>query len=288
MLTRRPIPAVVAAVAGVLTIGGAAAAQTALDERQQHVATITTGEIEKLTGPAARNCGIYPLTGGIDSPSPVGRDDIATALRCIQGARRRGQAAWVIWQVTGVDAIVFDGLAASAASAVHTVHGLGSDAEITLRPCLTPRVLKDASLDCANVAHPLSAGDVDDAMMHLARDVRRTAGRELADLIPGDAAAPRRDDVSGTASPERNGPSSASPSARDGAAPLPGAIVARAVAEAQRAVHADGEPQWPRCPHHFDHALTYADGWWFCERDRAFIAALGRIATKVPRVTRRR
>jgi hypothetical protein len=39
------------AVAMTFGRGEPGAAQTALDERQQHVATIVTGEIEKLTGP---------------------------------------------------------------------------------------------------------------------------------------------------------------------------------------------------------------------------------------------
>lgn len=261
MPTRRTASAVVAAVVGMFGPGAPSAAQTALDERQQHVATITTGEIGRLTGAAARNCGIFPLAAGIDSPPPAGRDEVSTALRCIQAAQRRGEGAWAIWQVSGVDAIVFDGLAASAASAVHLVRGVGSGARIELSPCLTPRVAKDAAIRCANVERTFSDDDVEHAITRLARDVSRTAGRDLADLVPAVA---------------------------DTTTLAPASVVARAVANAQRAVHADGAPQWPRCPLHFDHALGYRDGWWFCERDHAFIAELGRVATKVPRVKKRR
>lgn len=265
MPARPTVSAVVAAVV-VLTTVVPCAAQTALDERRQHVATITSGEIGRLTGAAARNCGIFPLTAGIDSPPPVGRDDVTTALRCVQAAQRRGEAAWVIWQVSGVDAIVFDGLAASASSAVHLVHGLGSNARIRLSPCLKPRVDKDAAISCANAGRTMSDDDVAEAMTRLARDVSRTAGFELADLVPAPAAS----------------------APGDGTRSSPELAMQQAVEAAQRAVHAAGEPQWPRCPHHFDHPLSHRDGWWFCERDRAFIAELGRVSTRVPRVKKRR
>lgn len=68
----------------------------------------------------------------------------------------------------------------------------------------------------------------------------------------------------------------------------PSEALTATVTAAQRHVHAAGESQWPRCPHHFDHPLTYRDGWWFCERDAAFIAAVGRLSTVIPRVKRRR
>ena len=145
MSTRRFVSAVAAAVGVTVGLAQALAAQTALDERQQHVATIVTGEIEKLTGANGRNCGIYTLTGGIDSPSPVGRRE-GTPASSSARARPSGRAA---------------GLSA-------------------------------------------------------------------------------------------------------------------------------GAPHWPGCPHHFDQPLTYRDGWWYCERDAAFIAQLGRVSQAVPRVKRTR
>ncbi len=261
MSTRRFVSAVAAAVGVTVGLAQALAAQTALDERQQHVATIVTGEIEKLTGANGRNCGIYTLTGGIDSPSPVGRREVTAALSCVLAAQRRGQAAWAIWQVPHVDAIMFDGLGASAVSAVHTVEGVGTNADVRLAPCLTPRVGHDATIECANRRQPRS-GDVRKVLRALRRDVERTSGMAWAPVAP----------------------SAPDPASTDEAA----ALIARAVTTGQRAVHAAGEPHWPRCPHHFDHPLTYRDGWWYCERDAAFIAQLGRVSQAVPRVKRTR
>lgn len=260
MSSRRFASAVGAAVGVTMALAPSAAAQTALDERQQHVATIVTGEIGKLAGPDGRNCGIYTLTVGVDSPSPVGRRQVTAALRCVLAAQRRGQAAWAIWQVPHVDAIIFDGLGASAVSAVHTVQGVGSNADVRLAPCLTPRVGQDATIECANRRQPRST-DVPKVVRALKRDVERTAGMAWTPVAP-------------------SGPDLV-------AADHPAAVIARAVTAAQRAVHAAGEPHWPRCPHHFDHPLTYRDGWWYCDRDAAFIAQVGRVSQAVPRLKRK-
>lgn len=260
MSTRRLVPALAAAVGVTIGPAPSVAAQTALDERQQHVATIVTGEIEKLTGAGGRNCGIYTLTAGVDSPSPVGRREVSGALRCVLAAQRRGQAAWAIWQVPNLDAIVFDGLGASAVSAVHTVEGVGTNADVRLAPCLMPRIGKDATIDCAN-RRPPRPGEVAKLLRGLKRDVERTSGMAWPPLAPS--------------VPD---PSTAAD---------PAVLAARAVTAAQQAVHAAGEPQWPRCPHHFNHALAYRDGWWYCERDAAFIAEVGRVSVAVPRVKRR-
>lgn len=262
MSTRRFVKAVAAAVGVTVGLAQSVAAQDALDERQQHVATIVTGEIEKLTGPAGRNCGIYTLTAGVDSPSPVGRREVTAALSCVLAAQRRGQAAWAIWQVANVDAILFDGVGASAVSALHTVTGRGSNADVELAPCLKPRVGKDLAIECANRRLP-APDDVPRALRALKRDVERTSGMAWPEVAPSPVTA-------GAASGE------------------PSAVLTQTATEAQRAVHAAGEPQWPRCPHHFDHPLTYRELWWFCERDSAFIAAVGRVSTAVPRVKRRR
>ncbi len=249
--------AAVVTVAGML-LTPPVFAQTALDERQQHVATIVTGEIEKITGPAGRNCGIYSLRS-VDSPSPVGRQEIAGALRCVLAAQRRGQAAWAIWQVPNVDGILFDGVGASAVSAVHTVVGRGSNADVELAPCLEPRVGQDLTIECAN-HRPPTPKDVAKTLRGLKRDVERTSG------FAWDTVAPPAPDA--TADPA-------------------GTLSAQATA-AQRAVHTAGQAAWPRCPHHFDHSLTHRDGWWFCERDAAFIVAVGRLSSVVPWVKRRR
>lgn len=256
---RRTVAAVTAAVT-VLGLALPVAAQTALNERQQHVATIVTGEIEKITGPAGRNCGIYTLSG-VDGPSPVGRREVHAALQCVLAAQRRGQAAWAIWQVPHVDGILFDGVGASAVSAVHTVAGRGSNADVELAPCLEPRVGKDLSIECAN-RRPPTPRDVEKTRRALRRDIERTSGFVWTDVAPEAPPAGTGDDPSET--------------------------LAAQVTAAQRHVHAGGQPQWPRCPHHFDHPLTYRDGWWFCERDAAFIAAVGRLSTVIPRVKRRR
>ena len=260
MARRRWTAAGVTAVAAALGLATPVAAQTALDERQQHVATIVTGEIEKITGPAGRNCGIYTLSG-VDGPSPVSRREVTEALRCVLAAQRRGQAAWAIWQVPHVDAILFDGVGASAVSAVHTVAGRGSNADVELAPCLEPRVGKDLTIACANRRSP-TLRDVEKARRALRRDIERTSGFAWSDV--------------------------ASEVLPPGTSDDPSEILTAQVTAAQRHVHAGGEPQWPRCPHHFDHPLTYRDGWWFCERDAAFIAEVGRLSSVIPRMKRRR
>lgn len=260
MSRRRWAAGAAAAVGITLWPGPPTTAQTALDERQQHVATIVTGEIEKLTGPAGRNCGIYTLRR-VDGPLPVGRREISGALRCVLAAQRRGQAAWAIWQVPDVDGILFDGLGASAVSAVHTVSGRGSNADVELAPCREPRVGKDLTIECAN-SRRLTPRDVAKTLKAVRRDIERTSGHAWADVVP------------------------TSPPA--GQAGTPAEALAAQVTAAQRAVHASGDAQWPRCPHHFDHPLTYRDGWWYCERDAAFIAAAGRLSSVVPRVRRKR
>lgn len=260
MALRRRAAGAVAAVGLTLWPGPAATAQTALDERQQHVATIVTGEIEKIVGSAGRNCGIYTLTG-VDGRSPVGRREIDEALRCVRAAQRRGQGAWAIWQVPDVDGILFDGIGASAVSAVHTVTGRGSNADVELAPCRDPRVGKDLTIECAN-RRPPTTRDVEKTMNAVRRDVERTSGLAWADVVP------------------------ALPTA--GPTGTPAETLTAQVTAAQRTVHASGAAQWPRCPHHFDHPLTFRDGWWYCERDAAFIAAAGRLSSVVPRVRRKR
>ncbi len=265
MSVRRVAPAAVAAAAVLLTTALPGAVQTALDERQQYVATLVTGEVEALTGPVTRHCGIYTLTTGFDSPPAASRKEITTALRCVLDAQRRGRAAWAVWQVPGVDAIVFDGLAASAVSAVHLVRSLGSDAEVDLTPCLKPRVQKDASIVCANLDRPSGSGDVARALDRLGRDLEQTAD------VPRPAFADHVDGTTETMAIDDDGE----------------AMLARAVANAQRAVREAGHALWPRCPRHFLHPLVHRDGWWFCDRDRAFVAELGRVSRVVPKVKRR-
>jgi len=262
MPTRLRLSAVAAAVVGGATLAAPpASAQTGLDERHQHVATLVSGDIEVLTGPVTGHCGIYTLSGGPDSPTPVSRREVATALRCVRDAQRRGRGAWAIWQVTGVDAVVYDGIAASAVSAVHLVRSQGNGGTVLLVPCLRPRVLDDGTIDCRAPAVPTDVRALRRDLERLARDVERTGGMDW-------------DDVAETP-PVTTAVAGVNPSLAD------------AVAGAQAVVQADGEGQWPRCPHHFDHPLVFRDGWWFCDRDRAFIAALGRLSQAIPRVKRR-
>lgn len=254
----------VVAVLSLLAAPQWVAAQTALDERQQYVATIVTGEIQVLTGPVTNHCGIYTLPAGFDGPPAADHEVVKRALRCVLDAQRRGRPAWAIWQVAGVDAILFDGLAASAVSAVHVVVGEGSDARVRMTPCLRPRVEKDASIACGPAGRPLTPDDLSKALRGLKRDLDLTSGlpREvIASLVaPAAATSSEADHV---------------------ADPLE-----HAVGAAQRAVHAAGHTQWPRCPRHFTHALIYREGWWYCEREAAFVAEVGRVWRVVPRMKR--
>lgn len=263
MRVRTTVPAVVVALVALLTASRAATAQTALDERQQYVATIVTGEIQVLTGPVTNHCGIFTLSAGFDSP-PVALDDVKRALRCVTDAQRRGRPAWAIWQVPGVDAIVFDGIAASAFSAVHLVVGEGSDARVRMTPCLRPRVEKDASIACDNTDRALTGDALEKALKGLKRDLDLTSG------LP-------RDVIQGLVAPPAPAASDADHAAD---------TLEHAVTNAQRAVHAAGHTQWPRCPRHFTHALIYREGSWYCERDAAFVADVGRVWRVVPRMKR--
>lgn len=263
MRVRSTGPAVVVALVALLSASREVTAQTALDERQQYVATIVTGEIQVLTGPVTNHCGIYTLSAGFDSP-PVALDDVKRALRCVVDAQRRGRPAWAIWQVSGVDAIVFDGVAASAVSAVHLVVGEGSDARVRMTPCRRPRVERDATIVCENAGRERTADELEKALKGLKRDLDLTSG------LP-------RDVIKSLVAP-----AAAAPAGADHASdPLE-----HAVANAQRAVHAAGQTQWPRCPHHFTHPLIYREGAWYCERDAAFVADVGRVWRVVPRMKR--
>jgi hypothetical protein len=252
----------VAAVVAALCMTAPALAQSGLEERRGDAATLATSEIEAFTGPVERHCGIFTLPAGLDGPAAADRKEIVKALRCIRDAQRRGRAAWAVWQVAGVDATVFDGLAATAVSDVQLVQGEGSGGIVRLQPCLRPRVQKDATIACANARSttPLSPGDLKAALSKLERDVERTAGKEFAPVVARLAT-----QAGANASPSDPG------------------LLPRVVGEVQRAVHDQADATWPACPRHFAQALEFRDQRWFCARDRAFIADLGGLWKVLPR-----
>ena len=50
------------------------------------------------------------------------------------------------------------------------------------------------------------------------------------------------------------------------------------VEDVQRYFHDSfAETNWPACPRHPAHALTYRDGAWWCDRDTVPIAAVGEL-----------
>ena len=55
----------------LLSLAAPAAAQTGLDERRNAAVTLVTGEIERVTGPVDRHCGIFVLSGDPDGPPPA-------------------------------------------------------------------------------------------------------------------------------------------------------------------------------------------------------------------------
>lgn len=228
-------------------------------ERRQDAATLTTSEIEAFTGPVERHCGIFTLPASLDGPPAAARKEIAAALRCVRDAQRRGRASWAVWQLAGVDATVFDGIAATAVSEVQLVQGEGGG-RVRLQPCLRPRVLKDATIACANTAGPPSASDVKSALSKFERDVNLTVGKSAVPLVA--AASTRVDGAIPPSDPN---------------------YLARVIGDVQRAVHEASDPNWPACPRHFAHPLEIKDNRWFCPRDAAFIADLGGLWRVLPR-----
>ena len=156
--------------------GRPAGAQTpAFQEHRQDVATLVTSEIEAFTGHVDNHCGIFTLPESLDGPPAVTRKEIGAALRCVRAAQRRGEAAWAVWQQGGVDATLFQGVAASKVSAVHLVQSEGNVGGVRLTPCLRPEIRKDGTIDCG-VTPPATGRDLRKAVGRLAHDVEVTGG----------------------------------------------------------------------------------------------------------------
>lgn len=232
--------------------------ETGVDQRRNAAVTLVTGEIEKFTGPVDRHCGIFILPGGPDGPPAVDRQRVQTALRCMQQAKRQGRAAWAVWQIGGVDATAFAGFASSRFSDLHLVDTGSAPDDLALRPCLLPRVAKDGAVTCRN--QPVDATSASKALDHFHDDVARSFGRAVArDVDLGIAAMPA--------------PASAA---------TPEAHLQQQVAQGRAAIRAVTGDDWPVCPIHHDHALVLRDQQWFCDRDAAFIAPLGRLRRQRP------
>lgn len=237
----------------LLSLAASAVAQTGLDERRNAAVTLLTGEIERVTGPVDRHCGIFVLTGDPDGPPPATRRQIQTALRCVQDAKRRGRAAWAVWQVAGVDATVFDGLAVTRYGDPQLVEASGNGAELQLRPCLRPRVDKDGVLRCRNA--PVDGKSVRQALDRFRADVSRSFGKDLASMVEGAMLA---------------FPTGRLSHSSDGQ-------VQQMVAHGREALRASTGADWPLCPLHRDHALELYEQHWLCRKDTAFVAPLGKL-----------
>ena len=256
---------VLAVLLGVTTPGQALAqtvpdapGETGVDQRRNAAVTLVTGEIERFTGQVDRHCGIYILPGGPDGPPAASRQQIQTALRCMQQAKRQGRAAWAVWQVGGVDATVFAGVASRRFGDLHLVDTGSAPDDLSLRPCLRPRVAKDGAIVCRNP--PMDGQSLERATDHFLADVRRSFGRAIArDVQRAIAALPP---PSATVTPDET--------------------AHQRVALGREVIRAATGRDWPICPLHYDHALVLRGPQWFCDRDAAFVTPLGRLRRQRP------
>jgi hypothetical protein len=241
------------AAALLLPLASSAVAQTGLGERRNSAVTLLTGEIERVTGPVERHCGIFVLTGDPSGPPAATRRQIQAALRCVLDARRRGRAAWAVWQVTGVDATVFDGLAVTRVSDPHLVSASGNGAAVTLTPCLRPRVDKEAVIRCRNT--PVEADGLPRALERLRDDVRRGVGKDAGAIVDREAALAAGADKS------------------------PDDVLGDITTRVRTALRETTDQDWPICPlpQHRDHVLALRDQHWFCATDAVFVARLGKL-----------
>ncbi|MFN7977249.1 MAG: hypothetical protein U0P30_03880 [Vicinamibacterales bacterium] len=254
-MTRRVLGAVVTTLVltGVARAQTGEPGQTGVDERRNAAVTLVTGEIEHFTGQVDRHCGIFLLHGAPDGPPSVTRQQIQTALRCMQQAKRQGRPAWAVWQVAGVDATTFAGFASSRFSDLHLVDTGSAPEDLAFRPCLLPRVARDGAITCRN--QPVDASSLAKALDHLHDDVARSFGRGVASEIDRTiAAAPV--------------PASAA---------TPDETLRQQVTRARTALRSATGSDWPMCPIHRTHVLELRDQQWFCTEDRAFVAPLGRL-----------
>lgn len=253
-----------ATVAAALVLAGTAQAQTGepgqtgFDERRNAAVTLVTGEIEKFTGEVDRHCGIFILPAGPDGPPAATRQQIATALRCVQHAKREGRPAWAVWQVGGVDATVFAGFASSRFSELHLVDTGSAPDDLSFRPCLAPKVEKTGAVTCRN--QPVDAASLRKALDRFHADVVRSFGKKVASDV--DRAVAETPVTAAGASPEET--------------------LLREVTRGRDAVRASTGGDWPLCPIHRTHALTLREQQWFCTEDAVFVAPLGRLLRLKP------
>ncbi|MEZ5416295.1 MAG: hypothetical protein R2708_02995 [Vicinamibacterales bacterium] len=255
MTRRRAAPAAAALLAAAASAAGAQTSpgQSGLDERRNAAVTLVTGDVERFTGPVERHCGIFTLPADPQGPPAAGRRQIATALKCIREAKRRGRPSWAVWQVSGVDATVFAGLAVTPLSDVHLVDSGGNASDVHLRPCLRPRVDRDGGIRCTN-APVEDPGGIARAIDRLGDDVTRAAGKEARAAVR-DAAREH------TPGPDRS----------------PEQVVQAVAEHAAARVRRDTGADWPLCPIHRDHTLELREQHWLCAKDGVFVARLGRL-----------
>jgi hypothetical protein len=243
------------ALAPAQTVPGAPG-ETGVEQRRNAAVTLVTGEIEKFTGRVDRHCGIFVLPAGPDGPPSATRQQIQTALRCMQQAKRQGRPAWAVWQVSGIDATAFAGVASSRFGDLHLVDTGSAPDDLSFRPCLLPRIAKDGAIVCRN--QPVDASSLAKALDHFHDDVARSFGRAVA----------REVDRSTAALP--------APAA------TPDETLRQQVTRGREALRTATGRDWPICPLHHDHALVLRDQQWFCDRDGAFVAPLGRLRRQRP------
>ncbi len=235
-----------------LATAARAQTQTGVEERRNAAVTLLTGEIEGVTGPVDRHCGIFILTGDPSGPPPATRRQIQAAVRCVLEAKRQRRAAWAVWQVAGVDATVFDGLALTRFGDPQRVEASGNGAALQFSPCLRPRVDDDGVIICRNT--PVDAKGLPKAIERLRDDVRRGVGKEFRAVVDREAA---QDSTAAGLSPD--------------------ASFSATAARVREALRATTGAEWPICPLHRDHALELFEQHWLCRKDAAFVAPLGKL-----------
>lgn len=232
--------------------------ETGVDQRRNAAVTLVTGEIERFTGRVDRHCGIFVLPGGPDGPPAATRQQIQTALRCMQQAKRDGRPAWAVWQLSGIDATAFAGFASSRFGDLHLVDTGSAPDDLSFRPCLLPRIAKDGAIACRN--QPVDAASIAKALDHFHDDVARSFGRAVA----------RQVDLGIAALPAPATPAT------------PEEALRQQVMRGRETLREVTGRDWPICPLHHDHALVLREQQWFCDRDGAFVAPLGRLRRQRP------
>lgn len=248
------------AVLTTLVLAGVAHAQTGepgqtgVDERRNAAVTLVTGEIEKfhrtrraplrhLLDPAGRSHG----------PPAATRQQVATSLRCMQQAKRQGRAAWAVWQVGGVDATVFVGLASSRFSDLHLVDTGSAPDDLAFRLC-RGRASRRTARSPAATSRLTPRACARPWIAFTTTSLVRSARTPLERPMPGVHWLRRRINRRG----------------------LDGHVQAL-VARGREALRTSQGVDWPLCPIHRTHALVLRDQHWFCDVDAAVVAPLGRL-----------